>query len=116
MNYLNAFLFCGFICLIGQMILDNSKLTPGHVTSIFVVLGVILAFFELYEHIRNWAGAGASLPIISFGDLLFKGGYEGWKNAGILGIFKNFYTTTSAGIAASVIFSFLFAVFSKPKD
>ena len=116
MNYLNAFLFCGIVCLIGQIILDNSKLTPGHVTSIFVVIGALMAFFNLYEPIRSWAGAGATLPIVSFGDLLFKGGYDGFKDSGILGIFKNFYTTTSAGISASVIFSFLFTIFSRPKD
>ena len=116
MIYLNAFLFCGLVCLLGQMILDNSKLTPGHVTSIFVVVGAIMAFFGLYEPLRAWAGAGASLPIVSFGDLLFKAGYEGFKDMGILGIFANFFQTTSAGITASIIFSFIFSLFSKPKD
>ena len=116
MIYFNAFLFCGLVCLIGQIILDNSKLTPGHITSIFVVIGALMAFFGLYEPIRKWAGAGASLPIVSFGDLLFKAGYEGFKDGGIIGIFTNFLTTTSAGISASVIFSFLFTLFSSPKD
>ena len=116
MIYLNAFLFCGLICLIGQIILDNTKLTPGHVTSIFVVVGAVMAFFGLYEPIREVAGVGAALPITSFGDLLFKGGYEGFKQMGALGIFSNFYTTTSAGIIASIVFASIFTLFSRPKS
>ena len=116
MIYLNAFILVGTICLIGQLILDNTKLTSGHVTSIFVVCGSILGFFGLYTPLRDWAGAGASLPIISFGDLLFKAGYEGFKQMGYLGIFTNLLTLTSAGIVASIIFAFLVTIFSKPKD
>ena len=116
MIFFNAFLLLGIICLIAQIILDNTKLTPGHVTSLFVVLGAILGFFNLYEPLRTWAGAGASLPIISFGDLLFNAAYEGFKSAGTLGMFENILTTTSAGISSAIIFAFAFAIFAKPKD
>lgn len=116
MTYLNSFILVGLICLIGQLILDNTKLTPGHVTSIFVVIGTILGFFGLYTPIREWAGAGASLPIVSFGDLLFQAGYEGFKQMGYLGIFSNLLTLTSAGIVASIVFAFLVTIFAKPKD
>ena len=116
MIYLNAFLFCGLVCLIGQIILDNTKLTPGHVTSIFVAAGVILAFFGLYEPLRQWAGAGASLPITSFGDLLFNAAYIGYEKMGPLGLFANMLITTSAGITATVVFSFILSLFSRPRE
>ena len=116
MIYLNAFLFVGVICLIGQIILDNTKLTPGHVTSIFVVIGAILAFFNFYEPLRDWAGAGASLPIVSFGDLLYKAALEGFNKEGFLGIFKNLLTLTSAGITFTIIISFIFAFIFNPKE
>jgi len=116
MIYLNAFLFCGAVCLLGQIVLDNTKLTPGHVTSMFVVAGVILAFFGLYEPIREWAGAGASLPITSFGDLLFNASYEGYEKMGVLGLFANLLTTTSAGITATVVFAFVLSLFSRPRE
>ena len=116
MIFINAFILCGAICLAGQIILDNSKLTPGHVTSIFVVLAVIVSAFGLYDPLKEWAGAGASLPITSFGDLLFKGAYEGLKENGILGLFSNLLTTTSAGITAAIVFSFILSIFSKPRE
>ncbi len=116
MTFIYAFLLVGFICLIGQIILDNTKLTPGHVTSIFVVIGAILGFFNLYEPLRELAGAGASLPIMSFGDLLYNGALEGFKEFGILGIFKGIFTLVSAGITASIVFAFIFTIFFSPKE
>lgn len=116
MEYLNAFLYVGIICAIGQIILDNTKLTPGHVTSIFVVLGSFLSFLGFYEKIIEWAGVGASIPIISFGNLLYQGAYQGFLQDGFLGIFTNLLATTSAGICATVIFAFIFGLIFKPKD
>ena len=72
MIYVYSFIFCGLICLIGQIILDNTKLTPGHITSIFVCIGALLGFFGIYEKFKLWAGVGASVPITSFGNLLYK--------------------------------------------
>ncbi len=76
MIYFNAFLVCGGICLIGQLIYDNTKLTPGHITSIFVVIGAALDTFSLYDRLIELAGAGASLPITSFGHSLIHGALQ----------------------------------------
>lgn len=116
MIYLNAFLFCGIVSLLGQIILDNTKLTPGHVTSMFVVLGAILGFLGIYEKFRSWAGVGASVPITSFGSLLYQACLEGYQTKGILGMFTNLLTTTSGGITASIIFAFLTMLVFNPKD
>ena len=76
MIYLNAFLFAGTVCLIGQIILDNTKLTPGHVTTMFVVFGAFLDIFSIYDKFVLWAGGGALVPITSFGHLLIHGALE----------------------------------------
>lgn len=116
MIFLKAFLVAGAFCLIGQIILDNTKLTPGHVTSLFTVLGAILAFFGFYEPLCIWAGAGATVPITNFGNLLFISGMEGFKKAGILGIFSGLLTKASAAIVSAIVFSSFFALIFKPKD
>ena len=79
-------MFCGLICLISQIILDNTKLTPGHVTSIFVVVGAFLDIFGIYDKIVLYAGAGAIVPITSFGHLLVHGAMDMASNIGILGL------------------------------
>ena len=73
MTYLYSFLFCGLVCLIGQIILDNTKLTAGHITTIFVVVGAFLDIFSIYDKIVDFVGGGASVPITSFGHLLIHG-------------------------------------------
>ena len=116
MIYLNAFIFAGLVCLIGQIILDNTKLTPGHVTSLLVVVGAFLSMFGIYDSIIDVVGMGASLPITSFGNTLFNSAYEGYLIDGFLGIFNNILCDVSLGISVAIIFSFLFSVFSKVKD
>lgn len=116
MLYLNAFIFVGLVSLIGEIILDNTKLTPGHITSILVVVGAILSFFGIYEYFIDFAGIGASIPITSFGNLLYQACLEGYKNDGILGMFTNMLTTTSGGITSAIIFSAFLTIFTKPKD
>lgn len=116
MIYINAFLVVGLISMIGQIILDNTKLTPGHITSLFVSLGAILSFLGLYEHIASFSKIGSSIPITSFGNLLYLAAYEGYKAKGIIGIFSNMLSTTSAGITASIIFGFLVSIIFNPKD
>ena len=74
MIYIYSFLFTGFVCLIGQLILDNTKLTPGHITSLFVIIGSFLDVFNLYDKIILYVGGGALVPITSFGHLLIRGG------------------------------------------
>lgn len=116
MTILYSFLFCGFICLIGQLILDNSKLTPGHVTSTLVVVGAFLSMFGIYDKIIDVVGAGASIPITSFGNTLFNSAYIGFKADGFLGIFSSILKDVSLGISAAIIFSFLFSIPNKVKD
>ena len=116
MIYINSFLLVGFISMIGQLILDNTKLTPGHITSMFVCLGAILAFFGLYDELTSFSKIGSSIPITSFGNLLYNAAYEGYKTSGILGIFSNMLSTTSAGISSTVIFGFIVSIFFKAKD
>ena len=116
MTYIYAFLYVGLLCLIAQVIIDNTTLTFGHVTSMFVVLGTILGFFDVYDQIINLAGAAASLPITSFGNLLYHAALDGYLQNGILGIFQNILTTTSAGISSTIIFAFIMTLIFKPKD
>ncbi len=116
MTYLISFLFCGSVCLLGELILDNTKLTPGHITSLFVSLGTFLSFLGIYPWFVKNVGVASSLPITSFGNLLYQACYEGFRTKGVLGMFSNLLTTTSAGICASIIFAFIITLFLKSKD
>lgn len=115
MTYVYAFLFCGGLCLIAQLIVDNSKLSPGHVTSLFVVFGALLDSFGIYDKIIEKAGGGALLPITSFGHSLVHAAMTG-KAKGLYGICSNMLTTTSAGIVSVLVFSFIIATFFKPRN
>lgn len=116
MIYLNAFLFCGVICLIGQLILDNTKLTPGHITTIFVVLGSFLDVFNIYDKIILWAGGGALVPITSFGHLLIHGAMTSANDLGFMGLMTGMFNLTASGITAAIVFSFVLSFIFKPKD
>jgi stage V sporulation protein AE len=116
MIYLNSFLFCGFVCLIGQIILDNTKLTPGHITTMFVVFGAFLDTFGIYDKFILWAGGGACVPITSFGHLLIHGAMSGAANYGIMGLLMGIFDLTASGIAAAIIFSFLLSFLFQPRD
>ena len=116
MIYLNAFIFAGIVCAIGQIILDNTKLTPGHITSMFVVLGSFLDVFDIYDKFVLWAGAGALVPITSFGHLLIHGAMDTVNTFGTMGLFMGMFDLTSSGIVAAIIFSFVFALIFNPRD
>lgn len=116
MIYLNSFLFCGLVCLIGQMILDNTKLTPGHVTTIFVIVGAFLDVFNIYDKLILWAGGGALVPITSFGHLLIHGTMDTVSNFGIMGLFMGMFSLTSSGIVSAIVFSFILSLIFKPRD
>ncbi len=116
MVYFYAFLFCGLVCLIGQLILDNTKLTPGHVTSLFVVVGALLEFFSIYDKILIYAGAGASVPITSFGHSLCHAALLRAKEEGIMGLFMGMFDLTCSGITAAIVFSFFLSLIFKPKS
>lgn len=116
MIYLNSFIVCGIISLIGQIILDNTKLTPGHITSIFVCTGALLSFLGLYDKIATFSKIGSSIPITSFGNALYQAALAGFKENGIIGIFANILSTTSTGISGAVFFGFIFSCFFKVRD
>lgn len=116
MIYLKAFLVCGIISLIGQIILDNTNLTPGHITSLFVVIGAILSFLGIYDVIRDYSLVGSSIPITSFGNALYQAALEGYNTNGFIGIFNNLLSTTSAGISGAVFFGFIFSIIGKIRD
>lgn len=116
MYLVNSFLFCGFVCLISQIILDNTKLTPGHITSILVTLGAALDTFSIYDKIIKIVGGGAMLPITSFGHSLIHGALREAEKSGIIGIFMGMFDMTATGITAAIIFSFIFTIIFKPKD
>ena len=114
-TYIYAFLFCGAVCLIAQVILDNTKLTPGHVTSLFVVIGAFLDVFGIYDKFVLYAGAGALLPITSFGHLLIHGAMDMANDIGPLGLALGIFNLTSAGISIALVLSFGLALIFKPK-
>lgn len=116
MIYLYSFIYVGLLCLIGQLILDNTKLTNGHITSIFVVIGAILSFLGIHDILKNIFGVVVSLPITSFGNLLYQASIEGYYNNGFIGIFSNMLTDVSAGITYTFIISFIITIIFKPKD
>ncbi len=116
MLYFNSFLFCGFLCLIAQLILDNSKLTPGHITSLFVVIGAFLDTFSIYDFIIKKVGGGALIPITSFGHSLIHGALAKTNSMGVIGIFMGMFDLTATGITAAIIFSFIFALIFKPRN
>lgn len=116
MKLVYSFLFAGICCAIGQIILDNTKLTPGHITSIFVIVGSILSFLGLYDNIVNICGAGATILISNFGHLLYTGAIQGYIENGVIGIFTGMFTKCSASLTAVIIFSFIATIFFRPKD
>ena len=115
MIFLYAFLVGGLICAIGQLIMDKFRLTPGHITVLFVVIGAILDGFNIYDKLIELAGAGALLPITSFGHSLLHGALEKTKEAGFLGIGMGMFDLTASGITAAILFSFLAGIIFKPK-
>ena len=115
MIFLYSFLFAGFICMISQIILDNTKLTPGHITSILVVVGAALDTFSIYDKIVEVVGGGAMVPITSFGHLLIHGALAKVDVMGPIGIVMGMFDLTASGITAAIIFSFIFSLFFKPK-
>lgn len=116
MDYLKAFLIGGVICALSQILIDKTKLTPARILTSYVVLGVILTAIGLYDPLVDWAGAGASVPLLGFGYTLA----EGVKNAvaadGVLGAFVGGAKAAAGGITAAVLFGLLAAVIFSPED
>ncbi len=114
-TYLTAFLVGGLICLVGQLLLDLTPLTPAHVLSGMVVAGAVLSGLGLYEPLVQFAGAGATVPISSFGDALVKGAVAEAERSGIIGILTGMFKLTSSGITAAIVFGFFAALVFKPR-
>lgn len=102
--------------MLAQFILDLFELTPGVITAIFVMLGAVLEFFDIYDKLIKFSGAGALLPITSFGHSLADGAYNKAVETNFLGIFTGMFNNVSAGITFAIVLSVLTAVFFKPKD
>ena len=116
MEYLNAFLCGGVLCLIGQILIDQTKLTPARILTGYVVAGVLLGAVGLYEPLVQWGGAGATVPLTGFGYNLAKGVKTAIAEQGPIGILTGGLTASAGGIAAAVFFSFLAAVLFRPGD
>lgn len=116
MDYLKAFLVGGGICLIGQVLIDKTMLTPARILVSFVVLGVILGATGLYEPLIEFAGAGASVPLTGFGNTIAKGIRKAIDQDGFLGIFTGGLTATAGGITAAIIAGLVASFLFKPKD
>lgn len=115
LTYLKVFAVGGLICLIGQILIIKTTITSSRILVLFVVIGAILEGCGLYEPIVNFASAGALVPITGFGRSLAKGAIDGVKENGVLGIFSGGLTATAAGICASVIFAYIFALIFSSK-
>ncbi|SDC41106.1 stage V sporulation protein AE [Shouchella lonarensis] len=115
MIFLWAFIIGGVICVIGQLLMDVGKLTPAHTMSTLVVSGAVLSGFGLYEPLADFAGAGMTVPITSFGHALVQGALQEELSVGWIGIITGIFEITSAGISAAIIFGFLASLVFKPK-
>ena len=114
-GYLFAFIIGGIICVIGQLLIDYTKLTPARILVSYVVAGVILTGLKIYDPIVKLGGAGATVPLTGFGYSLAKGVEEAVNKDGLLGALTGGLTATAAGISAVLLFAVIFALISKPK-
>lgn len=116
MQLLKAFLVGGFICALGQILIDYTKLTPARILTSYVVAGVILGGLGWYQKLVDFAGAGASVPLLGFGNLLAKGVKKAVAEKGLLGVITGGLTSSAAGVAAAIFFSLIVACIFKPKE
>ena len=115
-DLLKAFLVGGILCVIGQVLIDKTKLSPARILTSYVVAGVILGALGLYQPLVDWAGAGASVPLTGFGNLLAKGVKKAVAEQGLLGVFTGGLTASAAGICAAIFFGFVISLLCRPKD
>ena len=115
MDYLKAFIVGGIICALVQILLDRTKLMPGRVMVLLVCGGVFLGALNLYEPLSKFAGAGANVPLLGFGNLLWKGVKEAVDKEGFLGLFLGGFKASAVGISAALIFGYLGSIFFEPK-
>lgn len=116
MDYVKAFLVGGALCLLAQLLIDYTKLTPARILVGYVVLGVVLGGIGIYEPLVKFAGAGASVPLLGFGNTLAKGVREAIAESGFLGIFTGGLKATAGGITAAIFAGLLVSLIFKPRD
>ena len=115
MMYLKVFLVGGALCALGQLGLSLTRLTTARILVVYVTAGVILGGLGLYQPLADWAGAGATVPLTGFGYALSQGAKKAVAEQGLLGAFTGGVTATAGGVAAAILFGYLFALLSKPK-
>ncbi len=115
MSLLKCFLVGGVICVIGQILIDKTKLTPARILVIFVTTGAILGGLGIYQYLVDFAGSGATVPLTGFGYNLAKGAIEGVQQSGLIGAFTGGVKAAAGGIAAAVFFGYIASLISKPK-
>ncbi|MCI8272501.1 MAG: stage V sporulation protein AE [Clostridia bacterium] len=115
MGLLKCFVIGGLLCVIGQILIDKTKLTPARILVIYVTAGAILGGLGIYQYLVEFAGAGATVPLTGFGYNLAKGAINGVKESGIIGAFTGGVAASAGGIAAAVFFGYIASLISKPK-
>lgn len=115
-EYGKAFAVGGLLCVVGQLLIDYTKLTPARILTIFVVSGVLLGALGVYQPLADWAGAGATVPLTGFGNALAKGVKKAVEEKGLLGAFTGGFTAAAGGICAAMFFGYLVALVCKPGD
>lgn len=116
MDYIKAFAVGGLLCVVGQVLIDRTKLTPARILTSYVVAGVVLGALGLYQPLVDFAGAGASVPLTGFGNTLAKGVREAVAKSGLIGAFTGGFTASAAGISAAVFFAVTVALLCKSRD
>lgn len=115
MEYVKAFIIGGIICAVVQILLDRTKMLPGRVMVLLVCTGAVLSAIGIYQPFSEFAGAGANVPLLGFGNLLWKGMKEAIDTDGLLGLFKGGFTACAVGVSAALIFSYIASWFFKSK-
>ncbi len=115
MDYLNAFWVGGLICALVQILMEKTKLMPGRIMVLLVCTGAVLSFFNWYQPLVEYAGAGASVPLLGFGNVLMKGVKEAVDSDGFMGLFSGGFKAGAVGCSAALIFGYLASLLFKPK-
>lgn len=115
MEYIKAFVVGGSICMLAQLLMEKTKMMPGRIMVTLVVTGTILGCIGVYEPFAEWAGAGATVPLLGFGNTLWKGVKEAIQTDGLLGVFKGGFTASAVGISGALVFGYLASLIFKPR-
>ena len=115
MDYVKAFVVGGIICAIVQILMEKTKLMPGRIMVMLVCTGALLGAVGIYGPFSKWAGAGANVPLLGFGNVLWKGVKEAVDSEGFIGLFKGGFKVSAVGVSAALIFSYIAALITKPK-